>query len=319
MSRFLSLVAVVMLMAGSALGASFGLGRVAEPDEIAAWDKDVRPDGTGLPAGSGSVAMGEEVFVSKCATCHGDFAEGVGRYPALAGGLDTLQHERPMRTVGSFWPYLSTVYDFTSRAMTTGYGEAASDDEIYAIVAYILYSNDLVDEDFVLSRENFTSIRLPNEAGFYMDDRIQTEHPLFSRPACMKMCKDDVQIVARVETAFIPAEMDRDRPRDNQMAIGKALFAQCRACHQIGNKAQNGVGPALNGIAGKPAGSKGGFGYSAAFIAMAGEELIWDFEALDAFLKDPQGFIPGTNMKFTGIQEDFDRHALIAYLQAQGP
>lgn len=319
MSRFLSLIIGVVLLAGSAWTEPLGLGRVAEPDEIAAWDIDVRPDGTGLPVGSGSVAMGEEVFVEKCAACHGDFAEGVGRYPALAGGLDTLQDERPMRTVGSFWPYLSTTYDFINRAMTVGYGEPASDDEIYAIIAYILYSNDLVDDDFVLSRENFTSIRLPNEGGFYMDDRIQTEHPQFTRPACMKNCKDEVQIIARVETAFIPADMNGDGTGKTQLAIGEALFGQCRACHQIGDGAQNGVGPVLNGIFGKPAGSNDGFGYSDAFAMMVGEELVWDFDALNAFLKDPQGFIPGTTMNFTGIEEDFDRNALIAYLQAQGP
>ena len=201
MSRFLSLIIAVMLLAGTALAEPLGLGRVAEPDEIAAWDIDVRPDGTGLPAGSGSVALGEEVFIEKCAACHGDFAEGVGRYPALAGGLDTLQDERPMRTIGSFWPYLSTGYDFINRAMTVGYGEPASEDEIYAILAYLLYSNDLVDEDFVLSRENFTSIHLPNESGFYMDDRVQTELPLFTHDACMRNCKTDVKITARVPDA----------------------------------------------------------------------------------------------------------------------
>ena len=319
MSKFPSLILAWMLMAIAAVAEPLGLGRVAEPDEIAAWDIDVRPDGTGLPAGSGSVAMGEEVFVEKCAACHGDFAEGAGRWPALAGGMDTLQDERPTRTVGSFWPYLSTAYDFINRAMTVGYGEPASDDEIYAIIAYILYSNDLVDDDFVLSRENFTSIRLPNEGGFYMDDRIQTEHPLFTRPACMQNCKDEVQIIARVETAFIPAEMNGGGTEQDHLAIGETLFAQCRACHQIGEGAQNGVGPALDGIFGKPAGSNHGFGYSDAFAMMADKELVWDFEALDAFLKDPQGFIPGTTMKFTGIEEDFERNALIAYLQAQGP
>ena len=197
MSRFLSLLAA-LCFAMPVMAEPLGLGRVAGPDEIAAWDIDVRPDGLGLPAGSGSVVQGEEVFIEKCAACHGDFAEGVGRYPALAGGLDTLQDERPMRTVGSFWPYLSTAYDFINRAMTVGYGEPASDDEIYAILAYLLYSNDLVDEDFVLSRENFNSIHLPNESGFYMDDRAQTELPLFTHDACMSDCKTDVEITARV-------------------------------------------------------------------------------------------------------------------------
>ena len=168
MLRLLSLLAALTLSMPLA-AEPMGLGRAAMPDEIAAWDIDVRPDGLGLPAGRGSVAFGEEVFVENCAACHGDFAEGVGRYPALAGGIGTLQDERPMRTVGSFYPYLSTVWDFINRAMTVGYGTELTDDEIYAVTAYLLYSNDLVEDDFVLSFDNFTSIQLPNEGGFYMD------------------------------------------------------------------------------------------------------------------------------------------------------
>jgi len=176
-----------------------GLGRGAAPDEIAAWNIDVRPDGLGLPAGSGSVAFGEEVFVENCAACHGDFGEGVGRWPALAGGIGTLQDERPTRTVGSFYPYLSTVWDFINRAMTVGYGPELSDDEIYAVTAYLLYSNDLVEDDFVLSRENFTSIHLPNAGGFYMDNRAQVELPRFRHHACMSKCKPSVEITMTVE------------------------------------------------------------------------------------------------------------------------
>lgn len=176
-----------------------GLGRVAQPDEITAWDIDVRPDGLGLPAGQGSVAFGEEIFVENCAACHGDFAEGVGRWPALAGGIGTLQDQRPMRTVGSFYPYLSTVWDFINRAMTVGYGPDLTVDEIYAVTAYLLYSNDLVGDDFVLSRDNFTSIHLPNESGFYMDNRAQVELPRFSHHACMVACKTGVKITMTVE------------------------------------------------------------------------------------------------------------------------
>lgn len=198
MLRLLSLLAALTLSMPLA-AEPMGLGRAAMPDEIAAWDIDVRPDGLGLPAGSGSVAFGEEVFVENCAACHGDFAEGVGRYPALAGGIGTLQDERPMRTVGSFYPYLSTVWDFINRAMTVGYGPELSDDEIYAITAYLLYSNDLVEDDFVLSRENFTTIRMPNEDGFYMDNRAQVELPRFRHNACMSECKSSVEITMTVE------------------------------------------------------------------------------------------------------------------------
>lgn len=198
MSRSLSAAIVALCIALPAEADKLGLGRVAQPDEIAAWDTDVRPDGLGLPAGSGNVEMGEEVFVENCASCHGDFGEGVDRWPALAGGIDTLQDERPIRTIGSFWPYLSTVYDYINRAMTVGYGPKVSDDEIYAIIAYLLYSNDLVAEDFVLSRENFSSIHLPNEGGFYADDRVELEVPIFKRKACMTDCKSATEITMRV-------------------------------------------------------------------------------------------------------------------------
>lgn len=137
-----------------------GLGRVALPEEVAAWDLDVSPDGTGLPVGSGSVEDGDALFQDYCAVCHGVFAEGVDNWPKLAGGADTLDREDPLKTVGSYWPYLSTVWDYVHRSMPFGNAQSLSADEVYAITAYILYSNDLVEDDFVLSNENFTEIEL---------------------------------------------------------------------------------------------------------------------------------------------------------------
>lgn len=169
-------------------GGVFGLGRVATADEVAAWDVDVRPDGTGLPEGSGSVADGDAMFQENCATCHGVFGEGVGRWPVLAGGQDTLTNDRPEKTIGSYWPYLSTVFDYIRRAMPFGNAHSLSNDEVYALTAYLLYMNDVVGEDFVLSKENFTSIRLPNEGNFIPDTR--EEEPEFARPQdpCMTNC-----------------------------------------------------------------------------------------------------------------------------------
>lgn len=119
----------------------FGLGREALPEEIAAWDIDVRPDGAGLPEDSGDVWTGEQIFLEQCAVCHGDFAEGVGRWPVLAGGEGTLTNARPVKTIGSYWPYLSTVFDYFHRAMPFGYAQSLEPDEVYAIIAYLLYSN----------------------------------------------------------------------------------------------------------------------------------------------------------------------------------
>ena len=164
------------------------LGRVALPEEVAAWDIDVRPDGQGLPEGSGTVATGGELYDAQCAVCHGVFGEGEGRWPILAGGQDTLTDERPEKTIGSYWPYLSTVYDYVQRAMPFGNARSLSTDDVYAITAYLLYLNDIVDEEFELSKDNFTSVRLPNEDSFYFDDRDQEESYVLSGEPCMTNC-----------------------------------------------------------------------------------------------------------------------------------
>ncbi|WP_299649538.1 c-type cytochrome [uncultured Tateyamaria sp.] len=175
----------------------YGLGRAALPEEIAAWDVDVLPDGRGLPEGSGDVWTGEEVFVDNCASCHGDFAEGVDNWPVLAGGFDTLADKDPVKTVGSYWPYLSTVWDYVHRSMPFGGAGTLTNDETYAIVAYILYSNDMVDDDFVLSRETFTDVEMHNADGFVVDDRAQTEYAEWRTEPCMENCKDEVEITMR--------------------------------------------------------------------------------------------------------------------------
>ena len=174
-----------------------GLGRVALPEEISAWDVAVLPDGQGLRPGSGSVEDGEELFVNACGSCHGDFAEGIDSWPPLAGGQGTLKDQRPLKTVGSYWPYLSTVWDYVHRSMPFGGAQTLSTDEVYAITAYILYSNSLVDSDFVLTHENFTQIVLPNAEGFYVDDRDQTEVPQFTVEPCMTNCVETVSITKR--------------------------------------------------------------------------------------------------------------------------
>ncbi|MCB1463697.1 MAG: c-type cytochrome [Nitratireductor sp.] len=167
-----------------------GLGRRATADEISAWDIDVRPDGLGLPPGRGTVAEGEELFSENCAVCHGDFGEAVGRWPVLAGGQGTLADERPVKTIGSYWPYLSTVYDYIRRAMPFGNARSLSDDDVYAITAYLLYLNDVVtEEDFELSSDNFAGVRLPNESNFVEDDRASEPEYAAGKEPCMSDCK----------------------------------------------------------------------------------------------------------------------------------
>ncbi|MEO9526911.1 c-type cytochrome [Roseibium sp.] len=194
-------------------GGVFGLGRRATGDEVAAWDIDIRPDGQGLPIGSGTVADGEPLYTDNCAVCHGDFGEGVGRWPVLAGGHDTLTDERPEKTIGSYWPYLSTVYDYVRRAMPYGNARSLSDDDVYAITAYLLYLNDIVeDEDFELSNENFVEIRLPNEDNFIADDRAQEEQYARKGDPCVSDCKaEPVSITMRARILDVtPGSVDDD-------------------------------------------------------------------------------------------------------------
>jgi cytochrome c len=203
------LLAAALVLAATAAQAQrkpSGLGRAALPEEIAAWDIDVRPDGTGLPEGSGSVKHGEEVFMQQCATCHGEFAEGNGRWPVLAGGFGSLKGESPEKTIGSFWPYLSTSYDYIRRAMPFGNAQSLSADDTYAIVAFLLFMNDQVKDDFVLSKKNFASIALPNEKAFYDDDRETVERHFWKADPCMKGCKPEVKILNRARALDVTPE-----------------------------------------------------------------------------------------------------------------
>lgn len=164
------------------------LGRPATEEEVAAWDIDIRPDGKGLPPGKGSVLTGVDIYDAQCASCHGVFGEGEGRWPILAGGFDTLTDARPEKTIGSYWPYLSTVYDYVRRAMPFGNSRSLSDDDVYALTAYLLYLNDLVDESFELTDQNFAQVRLPNEGNFIADNRDEESWFGAAQEACMNDC-----------------------------------------------------------------------------------------------------------------------------------
>ncbi|SEW19651.1 cytochrome c [Cognatiyoonia koreensis] len=323
-----------------------GLGRLALEEEVAAWDIDVRPDGLGLPAGSGDVWTGEEVFVEKCAACHGDFGEAVGRWPVLAGGLNTLSDDDPVKTIGSYWPYLSTVYDYVNRAMPFGEAQSLEPDEIYAITAYLLYVNDLVEDDFTLSNENFLDVQMPNVDNFYMDDRLTVEMPLFqSADVCMENCKDSVEITMNAMVLDVTPETETAEttvveevaeevveetaveevavedaaaagPDPALVAAGEGAFRACKACHQVGEGAVNRSGPHLNDVLGRTIGSVDGFRYSATFADAMAAGDVWTKEALAAFLTDPKGAMPGTKMSFRGVRNEEDIAALTAYLQS---
>lgn len=180
------------------------LGRPALPEEIRAWDIDVRPDGLGLPAGSGTVKQGDDIFQAQCATCHGEFGQGNGRWPVLAGGQGSMKHDRPEKTIGSFWPDLSTVFDYVRRAMPFGNAQSLSADETYALTAYLLFLNDIVkDEAFELNDRNFTSIKLPNAGAFFEDDREKSEKHFWRKDVCMKNCKVEAKITGRASVVDV--------------------------------------------------------------------------------------------------------------------
>ncbi len=209
MSKFRNLAmaaASVCVFGTAAFAEKLNLGREALPEEVAAWDIDVRPDGLGLPAGKGKVSAGEVIFAEKCASCHGEFGEGKDRWPELAGGRDTLVSDDPVKTIGSYWPYTSTVYDYVHRAMPFGDAQSLSPDETYALVAYILYLNDVVtDTEFELSDQNFNTIKLPNEGGFIDDQRPDTKSLKDGEP-CMKDCKAKVEITMRARILDVTPE-----------------------------------------------------------------------------------------------------------------
>src|SRR5690606_25131919 len=171
---------VAGLVAGPALADPLGIGREALPEEIAAWDVAVLPDGQGLREGAGDGETGDELFADHGASCQGDFAEGLDSWPSLAGGAGSLNDPRPVKTIGSYWPYLSTVYDYVHRSMPFGNAQILTADETYAITAFLLYSNGMVEDDFVLTHENFADITMPNADGFYVDHRPETEYVQFS-------------------------------------------------------------------------------------------------------------------------------------------
>lgn len=193
-------------------GPHYNIGRAPTAAEIRGWDIDVRPDGQGLPEGKGTVAQGEKLFMDNCASCHGEFGEGNGRWPVLAGGKGSLTSDNPVKTVGSYWPYASTVFDYVRHAMPYGNAEAFKVDEYYALVAYVLYLNDIItDQDFELNNKNLAAIKMPNEQGFVMDDRASAEKSFWQKDPCMKDCGAPVKITARAAAIDVTPEDSKDK------------------------------------------------------------------------------------------------------------
>jgi cytochrome c len=148
----------------------FGFGQPATAEEIAGWDIDVAADGTGLPPGSGTVAEGKELYDRLGAKCHGAKGEGTDQAPALVGGISTLTTDHPVKTVGSYWPYAPTLFDYIHRAMPADKPQSLAPGEVYALCAYLLYLNGIVPEDAVMDAQTLPQVVMPNHAGFTSPD-----------------------------------------------------------------------------------------------------------------------------------------------------
>jgi len=167
----------------------------------------VRPDGLGLPRGRGTAKEGEEIYLARCASCHGEFGEAVGRWPQLVGGQGSLTWDEPIKTVTSYWPYAPTVFDYIKRAMPFGDAQSLTDDEVYAITAFLLASDGIIPEDFVVDAESLPKIVMPNADGFIDDPRPDVP----AGEPCMKDCVAEVVIVGHARKIGVTPE-DKARP-----------------------------------------------------------------------------------------------------------
>jgi len=256
------------------LKGGFNIGREPTKNEIAAWDKDIMPDGTGLPEGEGSVEEGEEIYDTKCVSCHGDFGSGGGGYPALSKGnayelQKTLTNQRtspdadgPVRVFGSYWPQASTLFWYIRDAMPHTRSKTLTNDEVYALVAYILNINEFeidgeeVDDEYVLNREKFLKIKMPNRDGF--EPKIQGSQALenvreyYKNPKnfgaiklkdpndrCMTNCQKPTAKVVHIQNGGIsdfhpPLSSVRDLPGKKAMPtnIAESQYKEnCAMCH----------------------------------------------------------------------------------------
>jgi len=257
-----------------AQGMKLNHGRVPTANELKAWDKDVMPDGTGLPEGEGSVEDGEELYEEKCVSCHGDFGSGGGGYPSLSKGnayelQETLTNNRyrdpeadgPTRVFGSYWPQASTMWWYIKDGMPHPKSKTLTDNETYALTAYMLNINEItidgeeVDDEYVLTKEKFLKVKMPNEAGFEPNidgpNSLSGIRTYYANPAnfgaqkvpaniadrCMTDCQEKTAKTVRIANGGIsefnpPMSIVRDLPKTKEAINPKQAYADnCAMCH----------------------------------------------------------------------------------------
>jgi cytochrome c len=257
-----AVVATVMTTAGGAATPKFGFGQPATAAEIAGWDIDVRPDGTGLPPGRGSVSAGQAIYDAKCTSCHGTFGES-NAYLQIAGGVGSLGKDPPLRTTGSKLNYATTLWDYINRAMPFEAPKSLSPDEVYALTAYVLNLNDILPADAVLDQKSLPLVKMPNRDG------MTTAHGFMARDgkpdtrnvACMTNCSAEVRVAsalpdyARDQHGEIVAQsrMFSTSPAAPAHLAGldAARASACTACHGVSERI---VGPSFRDIAQRYAG-----------------------------------------------------------------
>jgi cytochrome c len=164
-----NMIGIGALLAASQIAAQPGpgLGEPISEADLAPWDISIETNGDGLPPGSGSVTQGQAIYEAQCLSCHGPDGQD-GQHDRLVGGHGTLEDFNQVRTIGSFWPYASTVFDYIRRAMPFNTPQSLSDDEVYAVTAYLLYLNGIVDAETTLNARRLQRIEMPNANGFIM-------------------------------------------------------------------------------------------------------------------------------------------------------
>ncbi len=168
-----ALLAAIAATALLAQAPKYRVGRAPTPEEVKAWDISVAPDGTGLPEGSGTAAQGKDVYASKCAKCHGGQGQGGDEGP-LAGGQGSLRGPKPLKTVGSYWPYATTLFDYVNRAMPFKQPGTLTHNQVYAVVAFVLQLNGIIGENVVMDARSLPQVKMPNRGGFVADPRPDT-------------------------------------------------------------------------------------------------------------------------------------------------
>ncbi|MEO8346552.1 MAG: c-type cytochrome [Betaproteobacteria bacterium] len=250
------------MIPGAIANPKYGFGQPATAAEIAGWDIDVRPDGTGLPSGRGSVAQGQKIYDDKCASCHGTFGES-NSYLQIAGGVGSLRSDQPVRTTGSKLNYATTLWDYINRAMPFEAPKTLAPDEVYALTAYVLNLNDILPANAVLDQDTLPLVKMPNRDG------MTTAHGFMRRDGkpdtrnvpCMKNCVAEVRVTSELPDYARDQHGDfAEQARTFAVAptaaaprsgLDSARAAACTVCHGVTEKV---VGPSFRQIAERYAG-----------------------------------------------------------------